>query len=185
MAARGARAAAGDADDRIPRLVIGPRIRALPGRVPRGPQRGRFRRGPQRRNRISLGGWPLRSPAGARGGVGSRSGGGAGRDRHHRSGRGQGRDLDGSDRFQYRRRPGQVWPCRQPQQAGRKCHRRCLLGQGARGKAVRVDARAGSQSRRDRLSGKPEQCGCRARHERRAGCGGRAGAEADRSQSRQ
>ena len=27
----------------------------------------------------------------------------------------QGCDLDGSDRFQYRRRSGQVWPCRQPQ----------------------------------------------------------------------
>ena len=50
--------------------------------------------------------------------------------------RGQGRDLDGSDRFQHRRRPGQVWSCRQPQQTGRKYYRRSLLGQGARGKAV-------------------------------------------------
>ena len=48
----------------------------------------------------------------------------------------QGRDRDDSDRFQHRRRPDQVWPCREPQPAGRKCHRRCLLGQSARRKAV-------------------------------------------------
>ena len=74
MAARGARAAAGDAGDRVPRSGVARRVRAPGGRVPSGPERNRLCRGPERGDRISLGGRPIRSTAGAGGRSGSPSG---------------------------------------------------------------------------------------------------------------
>ena len=73
-------------------------------RVPPGPERNRLCRGPQCRDRISLGGGAKRSVAG----LGGRSGEATGRrDRCGRSGpwgvRGQGRDHHHSDRLPHRR----------------------------------------------------------------------------------
>ena len=82
-----------------------------------------LRRGPERRDRIPLGGGPIRSAAGA----GGRSGPPSGR-RDRRAGghavgaRGQGGDHDDPDRLRDRRRPGQARACRQPQPAGRQRH---------------------------------------------------------------
>ena len=81
MAARGARAAAGDAGGRVYPRRVGRCLRALCGRVPQRPQRNRLRRRPERDGRVPLAGGPIRSPAGADGRSGPPTGG---RDRHAR-----------------------------------------------------------------------------------------------------
>ena len=65
LAACGTRAASGAAADRIYQRRVGRRLRALRDRVPRRPQRKRFRRGPQRGGRVPLAGRKIRSAAGA------------------------------------------------------------------------------------------------------------------------
>src|SRR5262249_27085313 len=59
IAARGARAAAGDAGDWVPQWWDGGGVRTHGGRVPPGPQRSWLCRGPQRSDRVSLGGRSL------------------------------------------------------------------------------------------------------------------------------
>src|SRR5215468_1417495 len=66
VAARGACAAVGDAGDRIPERTIGAGIRSRRGIFPPWPERGRLRRGSERRDRISLGGGTTGSAAAAR-----------------------------------------------------------------------------------------------------------------------
>src|SRR5262245_61862667 len=56
MAARGARAAGGHAGDRIPEWTNGAGVRSHGSLFPAWPERGRLRRGSERRDRISLGG---------------------------------------------------------------------------------------------------------------------------------
>ena len=64
VAARGARAAAGDAGDRVSQQLSSGHQSKVHASVPAGPERGRFFRGPQRYYRISLGrGGPIRSIA--------------------------------------------------------------------------------------------------------------------------
>ena len=58
LAACGARAAAGDAGDRISPQHVARRLDAPCDRVPPGPERNRLRRGSERRDRIPLGGRP-------------------------------------------------------------------------------------------------------------------------------
>jgi putative ABC transport system substrate-binding protein len=65
LAARCARAAAGDAGGGIPRHRVAPSVRASRRRLPPGPTGNRLRRGPQRCDRVSLGRGPLRQGAGA------------------------------------------------------------------------------------------------------------------------
>ena len=120
-------------------------VRADGGRVPPRSEGSRLCRGPQRRDRIPLGGRTVRSAAG----TGSRSGSPtSGRDRRDRHPCGtccQGGDLDNSNRLRRRRRPGAAWPCRQPQPAGWQCHRReRRLATELAGKATRAAARIGS-----------------------------------------
>ena len=74
LAARRARAA-GDAGGRLPRGLIARSGRVPIACVPRRPQRSRLHRGPERDNRVSLGGGPKRSIAGVGGRSGSASGG--------------------------------------------------------------------------------------------------------------
>jgi hypothetical protein len=59
VAARGARAAAGDAGNRVPRQRVGCSIRRPRSRFPSGPERNRLCRGPECGDRVPLGG---RSP---------------------------------------------------------------------------------------------------------------------------
>ena len=86
-------------------------------RIPPRPERNRLCRGPERGDRIPLGGEPKRSAAG----VGGRSGSSPG-DRDCREwpcgAGGQGGDHDDSDRLLQRGRPGRAWTCRQPEPAG-------------------------------------------------------------------
>ena len=79
LAARGARAAAGDAGDRISSSRIARRIRGPSARIPPGPERTGYRRGRERGDRIPLGRQSNRSAAGAGGRSGSPTGR---RDRH-------------------------------------------------------------------------------------------------------
>ena len=125
VAARGARAAAGDAGDRVPRRLDSPTIgaQARLRAFRQGLSEARLRRGPERRDRIPLGGRSSRSTAGAGGRTGSPAGGRDRRDRQRRRGaRGQGGDHDDSDRLRDRRRPGQARLRRQPRPAGRQRH---------------------------------------------------------------
>ena len=62
------------AGDRISQHRIASRVRGVSGSVPQGAECGRLRRGPQRRDRIPLGGRQLRSAARARGRSGSPQG---------------------------------------------------------------------------------------------------------------
>ena len=76
VAARGARAAAGDAGDRV--LSTPRRLTAYRGpsaRISPGPEGHRLRRGRERGDRIPLGGESIRSAAGAGGRTGSPTGG--------------------------------------------------------------------------------------------------------------
>ena len=92
-------------------------------RVPPGPEGSRLRRGPERRDRISLCGQSIRSPAGAGGRTDSPAG--AVMVANSLAGAcGQGRNHDGADRLRDRRRSGQGRPCRELQSAGRQCYRR-------------------------------------------------------------
>ena len=59
LAARGARAAANNAGDRVPQWWDGGGVRTHGGRVPPGPQRSWLCRGPQRGDRVSLGPGPI------------------------------------------------------------------------------------------------------------------------------
>src|SRR5215831_1955440 len=59
VAARGARAAGGDAGGRFSQQHIARLVGAFRGRVPSGPEGGRLRRGSKRDNRVPLGGKPL------------------------------------------------------------------------------------------------------------------------------
>src|SRR5215470_1863959 len=70
VAAVGARAAAGDAGDRVHRCRYGGRAGQRVDRVPARPRRGWLRRRPERGDRVPLGAESIRSTAG----VGSRSG---------------------------------------------------------------------------------------------------------------
>ena len=80
------------------------------GRVSRRPERSRLCRGPERRDRISLGGRSIRSAAGVGGRSGSPTGGRDRRERHDRCGAGgKGGDRDDSDRLCDRRRSGRGW----------------------------------------------------------------------------
>jgi len=65
VAACRARAAATDASGRLPQQLVTTRADFCHARVPPGPQRGGFCRGSQHRDRIPLGGGPLRTIAGA------------------------------------------------------------------------------------------------------------------------
>src|SRR6516162_5582627 len=67
MAARGARAAAVYAGDRVPEFTIGSGVRSHGGLFPPWPERGRLCLGSERRDRISLGGGTTGSAAAARG----------------------------------------------------------------------------------------------------------------------
>ena len=100
MAAGGEGAAAGDAGDRVPqqrhRLTA---LREPSARIPPGPERNRLCRGPQRRDRISLGGRSIRSTAGAGGRSGPPPGGRDRRERRSFGAGGQGGDRDDSDRL--------------------------------------------------------------------------------------
>src|SRR5215470_17040975 len=58
VAARGGRAAGGDAGDRVSQRRVACRVPTHGGCIPSGPARIRLRRGPQRGDRISLGGGP-------------------------------------------------------------------------------------------------------------------------------
>src|SRR5712692_7332909 len=75
LAARGARAAAGDAGDRRAARQLGGERHLPGGCLPAGPQRSWLRRRPERRHRISLGTKSIRSDAGASGRSGRPSGG--------------------------------------------------------------------------------------------------------------
>src|SRR5262245_34619074 len=61
VAARGARAAAGDAGDRVSQRRVGRWVRDLCACIPPGLERHRLRRRRKRRNRVSLGGGSIRS----------------------------------------------------------------------------------------------------------------------------
>ena len=99
-------------------------MRAYRRRVPQRPERGRLRRGPERRDRISLGGGQVIGCRAAA--ANSFASGGRDRRRQHPCGAGgQGGDHDNSDRL-HSGRPGQARPRRQPQPAGRQRHRRHL-----------------------------------------------------------
>ena len=120
MAVRGARAAAGDAGDRISRCHIADddadRLRGISP----GPEGDRLRRGRERGDRIPLGRQSSRSTAGAGGRIGSPTGR---RDRHGRracGARGQGGNHDDPNRLRGRRRSGQARSCRQPRAAWRQ-----------------------------------------------------------------
>jgi hypothetical protein len=75
VANSGARAAAGDASDRVHLQRFTRNMGTVSGRIPRGSGRGRLRRTTKYCGRISLGGGPIRSPAGASGRPSSPSGG--------------------------------------------------------------------------------------------------------------
>ena len=124
-------------------------VRDPSARVPPGPERSRLCRGPQRGDRISLGGGPIRSAAGAGGRSGSPSGG---RDR----GAGSAPAALAAKAatatipivFVDRRRPGRARACRQPQPAGRQPHRRDHLDVRAGAEAAGAAARAGAHGDR-------------------------------------
>ena len=143
LAARGARAAAGDAGDRVSPRRFARAERASRGGVPPGPERNRLCRGPERRDRIPLGGRSLRSTAGA----GGRSGPPAGR-RDRRTGqrrRGDSRPRPRPRQFRSSSASAATrssWPCRQPQPAGRQRHRRELMQRRAGGRSGWTSARA-------------------------------------------
>src|SRR5262249_3415010 len=76
LAARGARATAYDAGGRLSRLGGAWGLSGPCGRVPPGIEGRRIRRRRERRDRLSLGKWPIRSIAGACSRVGSPPGSG-------------------------------------------------------------------------------------------------------------
>src|SRR5262252_1384442 len=108
MAARGARAAASDAGDWVFISPIGRAVRAPSARIPPGPEGDRLRRGREHRDRIPLGGGPIRSAAGTRGGIGSPTGCRHRRPQHGCDVGGQGGYYDDPHRLRSRRGPGEV-----------------------------------------------------------------------------
>ena len=115
-------------------------------RVPPRPERNRLCRGPQRRDRISLGGRPKRSTAGLAADLVRR----------------QVTVIAANSPaacWQQRRRPrpfrsssppgrpGRSWTCRQPEPTGRQPHRRDHLERGARAEAAGAAARVGARRR--------------------------------------
>src|ERR1700730_16942127 len=110
VAAGGARAAVGDAGDRVSQQRIASPVRTASAPVPRGTERGWLRRGPERRDRLSVGGGAKRSTAGTCSPTGSAS---SGRDcggrRHSFGGGGKGGDFNDPDRLRGGGRSGQGW----------------------------------------------------------------------------
>ena len=150
MAARGARAAAGDAGDRISRRsVAGDRCPASMAAFRQGLEGSRLssraatwrsNTAGRKANTIGCRRWrPIWSAGRSRSSC----------DRRHRCGAGgQGGDRDHPDRLQCRRRSGRARSRRQPRPAGRQRHRRDLPPGRAGGEAARTAARAGSRARR-------------------------------------
>jgi len=145
LAGRGARAAAGDDRDRLSASGIArPECRAT-GDIPQGIGPGRFRRGPEHRHRIPVGGRTIRQAAGSGRRSGSAKGSG---DRHaildRRRPCRQGRHQNDPDRVCVVGRPGPDRSGREPESARRQYHRRHYLEHGACAKTAGAVARARS-----------------------------------------
>src|SRR5262249_55379538 len=158
LASRGARAAARHAGDWIPEWTNGAGVRSHGSLFPAWPERGRLRRGSERRDRISLGGGTTGSAAAARGWSCSTSSScDRGNRRQQFGARRHGGDQYNPDRLHEQRRPGQTRPCRQPQPAGRQRHGGELVRRRARTQAAGAAARASPQCDNRRLPFQSEQ----------------------------
>ena len=146
-------------------------------RIPAGPERDGLRRGPQRRDRVPLGGRQsvdrmpalaaelVRRPANVIVALGDRRGAARPRRRPRRS-------RSSSDR----RRPGQGRPGREPRPAGRQHHRRRPHEHRAGAEAARAAARGTSQGPHvDRPPGEPDLSGRRDQVTRRQAAAALAG----------
>jgi hypothetical protein len=124
VAARGAGTAAGDAGDWVDQQQVANRLGRRCLRLPSRSQRNRFCRRQGLGDRISLGRWSIRPIAGN--GVRSRAAPGqpdrCGRWRRFGPGRQSSNFGDSNCLRHGRRGPGQVWPRRQSQPAGRQHH---------------------------------------------------------------
>ena len=112
VAARGARAAAGNAGDRIPEHPISRYDGGSTARISPGPERHRLCRGRECSHRLPLGREPARPAASA----GDRTGPPTARpdrDGIERRVRSQGGNRDDPNRLRHRRRPGQARTCRE------------------------------------------------------------------------
>ena len=110
-----------------------------------GLERNRLCRGPERGDRIPLGGGPVRSIAGAGGRSGSPSGDCDRRDRYPCGAGGKGGDHDDSDCLRQAADPVAAGTCRQPEPTGRQPHGRDRHWRGASAEAAGAAARAGAR----------------------------------------
>ena len=144
VAARGERAAADDAGDRVPRGRIARHDCGSCARFPPRPSRYRTCRGRERCDRLPLDRESKRPTTGAGGRIGSPTGRRHRHDRGCRAG-GEGSNHDDPHRLHRRRRPGQARSCRQPRPAGRQLDRYQYFQRRVGSKAAGAPARAGAQ----------------------------------------
>ena len=151
VAARGARAAANDAGDRV--LRLGFAGMKMYRRVPSGSRRSGLCRRPEPLDRIPLGGRSVLSLANTGGRPCASSGGGYCSKRLNWDGAcGGASDLDDFDRRRRRWQSRGVRPCRKPGPAGQQRHGRDIDFHRACRQAARPVARDGSPSDDGRLS---------------------------------
>ena len=156
-----ARAAAGGASDRLSRFRVAWGLSGPCGRVPPGTEGSRVRRRRERRDRLSLGKWPIRSIADACSRVGSPPGSGDFRSDCSVGTLGQHRNFDNPDCVRDWVRPGQVWSCRKSQPPRRQRHRHQLARWfHPHRKAIGAAARGRPEGACDRCAGQCHQSHC-------------------------